>query len=103
MIALSATTTSTSTHRRPPLCLLSARLLSAHHTMSSFSRVLLRTSRSAVQYQRGANPLQNALGAHGTARWLNGVRNYAAFTRDKPHVNIGLSRPQSSPCVGYSN
>ncbi|CAN9285860.1 unnamed protein product [Alternaria alternata] len=28
-------------------------------------------------------------GAQGTSRWMNGVRNYAAFTRDKPHVNIG--------------
>jgi elongation factor Tu len=59
--------------------------------MSSFSRVFLRTSRSAFQYQRGVNPVQNALGAQGTSRWMNGVRNYAAFTRDKPHVNIGIS------------
>lgn len=59
--------------------------------MSSFSRVFLRTSRSALQYQRSVNPVQNALGAQGTGRWMNGVRNYAAFTRDKPHVNIGAS------------
>ncbi|KAJ4983251.1 elongation factor tu [Stagonosporopsis vannaccii] len=57
--------------------------------MSSFSRVFQRTARSAFQYQRGVNPVQNALGAQGTGRWMNGVRNYAAFTRDKPHVNIG--------------
>lgn len=60
-------------------------------TMSSFSRVFQRTARSAFQYQRGVNPVQNALGAQGTGRWMNGVRNYAAFTRDKPHVNIGMS------------
>lgn len=59
--------------------------------MSSFSRVFQRTARSAFQYQRGVNPVQNALGAQGTGRWMNGVRNYAAFTRDKPHVNIGMS------------
>ena len=57
--------------------------------MSSFSRVFQRTARSAFQYNRALNPVQNALGAQGTGRWMNGVRNYAAFTRDKPHVNIG--------------
>ncbi|KAF1933340.1 elongation factor Tu [Didymella exigua CBS 183.55] len=57
--------------------------------MSSFSRVLQRTARSALQYNRSANPVQNALGAQGTGRFMNGVRNYAAFARDKPHVNIG--------------
>jgi elongation factor Tu len=60
--------------------------------MSTFSRVFLRTARSSLQYNRSANPLQNALGAQGTSRWMNGVRNYAAFTRDKPHVNIGMYR-----------
>jgi len=58
-------------------------------TMSSFSRVFQRTARSAFQYNRSVNPVQNALGAQGTGRFMNGVRNYAAFTRDKPHVNIG--------------
>jgi len=53
--------------------------------MSSFSRVLFR----AARYQRGVNPMQNALGLQGTQKWMNGVRNYAAYTRDKPHVNIG--------------
>jgi elongation factor Tu len=67
--------------------------------MSSFSKVFLRTSRAAVQYQRGVSPVQNALGAHGTSRWMNGVRNYAAFTRDKPHVNIGMP-PASCHQVG---
>ena len=63
--------------------------------MSTFSRVLLRTARSSLQYNRSANPLQKALGAQGTSRWMNGVRNYAAFTRDKPHVNIGMHRHSS--------
>jgi hypothetical protein len=54
--------------------------------MSSFSRVFMR----AARYQRGVNPVQNALGLQGTSRYMNGVRNYAAFTRDKPHVNIGI-------------
>jgi elongation factor Tu len=45
----------------------------------------------AARYQRGVNPVQNALGMQGTSRYMNGVRNYAAFTRDKPHVNIGMS------------
>ncbi|KAJ4372546.1 translation elongation factor Tu [Didymella sp. IMI 355093] len=57
--------------------------------MSSFSRVFQRTARSAFQYNRSVNPVQNALGAQGTGRFMNGVRNYAAFARDKPHVNIG--------------
>lgn len=43
----------------------------------------------AARYQRSVNPVQNALGMQGTSRYMNGVRNYAAFTRDKPHVNIG--------------
>jgi elongation factor Tu len=59
--------------------------------MSSFSRVFQRTARSAFQYNRSVNPVQNALGAQGTGRFMNGVRNYAAFARDKPHVNIGAS------------
>ncbi|KAJ4290426.1 translation elongation factor Tu [Kalmusia sp. IMI 367209] len=51
--------------------------------MSSFSRAFLRTSRCALKYQRGVNPVQQAWSG-------NQVRNYAAaFTRDKPHVNIG--------------
>ncbi|KAH8725830.1 elongation factor Tu GTP binding domain-containing protein [Phaeosphaeriaceae sp. PMI808] len=53
--------------------------------MSSFSRVFMR----AARYQRGVNPVQNALGMQGTSKYMNSVRNYAAFTRDKPHVNIG--------------
>ena len=43
----------------------------------------------AARYQRGVSPVQNALGLQGTSRYINRVRNYAAFTRDKPHVNIG--------------
>jgi len=54
--------------------------------MSSISRTFLRTSRNALKYQRGVNPVQQAWGAQGKY----GVRNYAAvFQRDKPHVNIG--------------
>ncbi|KAF2439193.1 translation elongation factor Tu [Karstenula rhodostoma CBS 690.94] len=51
--------------------------------MSSFSRAFMRTSRCALRYQRGVNPVQQA--------WSGSqVRNYAAaFSRDKPHVNIG--------------
>lgn len=59
--------------------------------MSSFSRVFQRTARSAFQFNRSVNPIQNALGAQGTGRFMNGVRNYAAFARDKPHVNVGAS------------
>lgn len=44
----------------------------------------------AARYQRNVNPVQNALGLKGTQQWMNGVRNYAAYTRDKPHVNIGM-------------
>lgn len=52
--------------------------------MSSFSRTFMRTSRCALRYQRGVNPVQQAWSG-------NQVRNYAnAFTRDKPHVNIGM-------------
>jgi hypothetical protein len=55
--------------------------------MSSFSRTFLRTSRNALKYQRGINPVQQAWGAQGKYS----VRNYAAvFQRDKPHVNIGV-------------
>jgi hypothetical protein len=54
--------------------------------MASFSRTFLRTSRNALKYQRGVNPVQQAWGVQGKY----GVRNYATvFQRDKPHVNIG--------------
>lgn len=59
--------------------------------MSAFSRHLWRTSRNALRYQKSSNPVQQALGIQGSSRYVNGVRNYAAaFTRDKPHVNIGM-------------
>lgn len=54
----------------------------------------------AARYQRGVNPVQNALGLQGTSRYMNGVRNYAAFTRDKPHVNIGMH--SRVVCAGMS-
>jgi elongation factor Tu len=62
--------------------------------MSAFSRALWRTSRLALRNQPSVNPLQQALGVQGGSRYVNGVRNYAvAFTRDKPHVNIGMYAP----------
>ncbi|KAH7138889.1 elongation factor Tu GTP binding domain-containing protein [Dendryphion nanum] len=58
--------------------------------MSAFSRALWRTSRSTIRYNKSTNPMQQALGIQGSSRYALGVRNYAAaFTRDKPHVNIG--------------
>jgi elongation factor Tu len=55
-----------------------------------FSRQLLRTSRLALRNNKSVNPVQQALGLQGSARYVQGVRGYAAaFTRDKPHVNIG--------------
>ncbi|CAI6341304.1 unnamed protein product [Periconia digitata] len=52
--------------------------------MSTFSRAFLRTSRAAFRYQRGVNPVQQAWAQNGS------LRSYAtAFSRDKPHVNIG--------------
>ena len=71
--------------------------------MSPLTRVLLRTSRAALQCQRGVSPVQTALGAHGTSRWLNGVRSYAAFTRDKPHVNIGPLGARQPACGCHAN
>ena len=58
--------------------------------MSAFSRQLWRTSRNVLRAQRTVNPVQQALGVQGTIRYANGVRSYAAaFTRDKPHCNVG--------------
>jgi elongation factor Tu len=55
-----------------------------------FSRQLWRTSRTALRSNKYVNPVQQALGAQGSSKYVNGVRGYAAaFTRDKPHVNIG--------------
>jgi elongation factor Tu len=60
--------------------------------MSAFSRQLWRTSRTALRFNKYANPVQQALGQQGSSKYVNGVRGYAAaFTRDKPHVNIGKS------------
>ena len=60
--------------------------------MSTFSRQLWRTSRTALRNNKYNNPVQQALGAQGSSKYVNGVRGYAAaFTRDKPHVNIGKS------------
>ncbi|MCJ1275084.1 translation elongation factor Tu [Puttea exsequens] len=46
---------------------------------------LLRTTRLAIQHQKGVNPVQRVLG-----RDANGIRGLATvFERTKPHVNIG--------------
>ncbi|OCK81860.1 translation elongation factor Tu [Lepidopterella palustris CBS 459.81] len=58
--------------------------------MSTFTRALWRTSRTALRSQKSVNPVQQALGIQGTSRYVGAVRNYAAvFERTKPHVNIG--------------
>lgn len=60
--------------------------------MSGLSRTFLRASRSAFGQQKGVNPLHQALGAQGAARYVNACRTYATvFERTKPHVNIGQS------------
>lgn len=65
----------------------------------SFTQALWRTSRNALKYQRGVNPVQQAWGVQGANRSVNGIRNYAAaFQRDKPHVNIGKLQ-----CSGISH
>ena len=59
--------------------------------MSAFSRALWRNTRGALRYNKAINPVQQALGVQGSSRYALGVWNYAAaFTRDKPHVNIGM-------------
>ncbi|KAF2259373.1 translation elongation factor Tu [Lojkania enalia] len=58
--------------------------------MAMFSRMLLQASRNALRSNKSINPVQRALAAQGTSRYVNSVRMYAAiFARDKPHVNIG--------------
>ncbi|KAF2396862.1 elongation factor Tu, mitochondrial precursor [Trichodelitschia bisporula] len=55
-----------------------------------YAHAFLRTSRAAFGLWRAANPLQQALGAQGAAKYAAACRNYAtAFERTKPHVNIG--------------
>lgn len=61
--------------------------------MSTLSRQLWRTSRSALRYNKSVNPVQQALGVQGASRYVNSVKTYATFTRDKPHVNIGATDP----------
>lgn len=62
------------------------------HKMASFAQAFLRTSRAALVRPASVNPAQHALGSKGSAQFLRASRNYAsAFTRDKPHVNIGWS------------
>jgi len=58
--------------------------------MSTLTRALWRTSRTALRYQKSINPVQQALGIQGGGRYVGAVRSYAAvFERNKPHVNIG--------------
>ncbi|EON69775.1 elongation factor Tu, mitochondrial [Coniosporium apollinis CBS 100218] len=58
--------------------------------MSPFAQAFLRTSRAALRQRTGVNPVQQALGVQGGARYVQAVRNYATvFERNKPHVNIG--------------
>ena len=59
--------------------------------MSTVTQSFLRSSRALSRAQKGLNPVQNALGLQGGARYVGAVRHYAAvFERNKPHVNIGL-------------
>ncbi|KAJ9637874.1 translation elongation factor Tu [Coniosporium apollinis] len=58
--------------------------------MSPFAQAFLRASRAALRQRTGVNPVQQALGVQGGARYVAAVRNYATvFERNKPHVNIG--------------
>lgn len=60
--------------------------------MSAFAQAFLRTSRAALRHQNTLNPVQQALGRQGGARYVAACRSYAtAFERSKPHVNIGGS------------
>jgi len=65
-------------------------------SMSAFARTFLRSSRFIARGNR-TNPVQYALGHKGSIKYTLQCRNYAAaFTRDKPHVNIGeISLPVS--------
>lgn len=74
--------------------LLSFTLSSSHsllQIMPVFAQAFLRTGRAALSRGSYANPLQQALGVKGSAKYAQAYRNYAtAFTRNKPHVNIGM-------------
>ncbi|KAI9667426.1 MAG: translation elongation factor Tu [Bathelium mastoideum] len=58
--------------------------------MSPVAQSFVRSSRALLRSQKSLNPVQNALGARGGARYVGAVRHYAqVFERNKPHVNIG--------------
>jgi len=58
--------------------------------MAVFASAFLRTGRAAFARSSASNPIQQALGVKGAARYAQAYRNYAtAFERSKPHVNIG--------------
>jgi hypothetical protein len=62
--------------------------------MSAFARTVtpfLRSAQSALQGS-SVSPLQHALRRQNGAQVITAWRTYAtAFTRDKPHVNIGMN------------
>jgi hypothetical protein len=59
--------------------------------MSSYAKILLRSSRFAVRGSK-SNPLHFALGKTSSYQYNALSRGYAAaaFSRDKPHVNVGM-------------
>jgi len=60
--------------------------------MAPIARIALSTIKSTFQPSR--NTLQCALGRQSSIAYLTATRNYAtAFSRDKPHVNIGPILP----------
>lgn len=59
--------------------------------MAIFAQTVLRTGRLALSRAGASNPIQQALGYQGAAKYASAYRNYAtAFERSKPHVNIGM-------------
>ena len=67
------------------LCSVSIDSPSFEMTISRSVVSLLRTSRLSLSQSKGVNPVYRVLGHDRFA-----ARTYAtAFTRDKPHVNIG--------------
>lgn len=60
--------------------------------MSAAAQSFFRSSRVLLRTQKNVNPVQNAFGLQGGARYVGAVRHYAqVFDRTKPHVNIGTS------------
>jgi hypothetical protein len=65
--------------------------------MSAFMRSVspfLQTAKATLRQGNAVSPLHFALQRQQGAPVLNAFRSYAtAFTRDKPHVNIGIQPP----------